>query len=189
MHGLPASCGDGALSLSGTAQLRGRLLLLALTAAGIVVADQIVKEFVLTVLEPGRFVPLLGSSVGWQLIFNPGAAFGLRLPPVVFPVITVVLIVVVARAMEGTTPKVAVLAQGLVLGGAVGNVIDRLVRPGDGSLFGGYVVDFVAWGSFPRFNVADAAITVGVVLFILVALLEDRADRAGRDPRRPEGDA
>ena len=189
MHGLPASCGDGALSLSGTSQLRGRLLLLAMTAAGIVVADQLVKELVLAVLEPGRFVPWLGPRVGWQLIFNPGAAFGLRLPPVVFPLVTLVLIVVVARAMEATTPKVAVLAQALVLGGAVGNVIDRLVRPGDGSPIGGYVVDFVAWGSFPRFNVADAAITVGVVLFILVALLEDRVERAARRTSRHEGDA
>ncbi len=145
--------------------------------------DQLVKELVLTLLEPGRFVPLLGSSVGWQLVFNPGAAFGLRLPPIVFPVVTLVLIVVVARTLAQPVRGAAVVAQGLVVGGAIGNVVDRLVRPGDGSLVGGYVVDFVAWGTFPRFNVADAAITVGVALFILLTLIEDLSERRRRtDP-------
>ncbi len=135
-------------------------------------------------LEPGRFVPLLGPSVGWQLVFNPGAAFGLRLPSVVFPLVTVVLVVVVVRSLLHPTRPLAVAAQGLIVGGAIGNVIDRFVRPGDGSLVGGYVVDFVAWGSFPRFNIADSAITVGVATFLLVALLEERHDRrAGSDDR------
>jgi signal peptidase II len=146
----------------------------------VVVLDQFTKELVLAVLQPGRFVPLVGSSIGWQLVFNPGAAFGLRLPPVVFPVVTVVLIVVVVRALAQPLPVGAVAAQGLVIGGAVGNVVDRLVRPGDGSFVGGYVVDFVAWGSFPRFNVADSAITVGVTLFVLLTLLDDLSER-----RRP----
>jgi len=177
VHGLQTSCGDGALSRNGTTQLRGRMTLLVLTAYAIVVADQFTKELVLAVLDPGRFVPLVGSSVGWQLVFNPGAAFGLSLPPVVFPLVTLVLVVVVVRALDASTPIAAVVAQAMVLGGAVGNVIDRLVRPGDGSWNGGYVVDFVAWGSFPRFNVADAAITVGVTVFLLVALLEDLTER------------
>ena len=129
-------------------------------------------------LEPGRFVPLLGPDVGWQLVFNPGAAFGLPLPPLVFPVVTLLLIVVVVRALAEPAPMSAVAAQGLVLGGAVGNVLDRLVRPGDGSPIGGYVVDFVAWGSFPRFNVADASITVGVALFVLVTIVSERREQA-----------
>jgi signal peptidase II len=149
-----------------------------------VVLDQFVKELVLELLVPGRFVPFLGSSIGWQLVFNPGAAFGLRLPSVVFPLVTLAVIVVVVRTLSAPIRASAVVAQALVVGGAVGNVIDRLVRPGDGSFVGGYVVDFVAWGSFPRFNVADAAITVGVALFIIVALLEDLAER-----RRPSGDS
>lgn len=182
MHGLPASCGDGALSPTGSAsRLGGRALLLALTGVVVVLADQAVKELALAALEPGRFVPLLGPSIGWQLVFNPGAAFGLRLPPVIFPLVTLVLIVVIARSLDETTSRTGVIAQGLVVGGAVGNVIDRLVRPGDDSWIGGHVVDFVAWGGFPRFNVADAAITMGVVLFIGSALLEERAGRAHQE--------
>lgn len=155
--------------------------MLALTSVVVVLVDQAVKELALAALEPGRFVPFLGPSIGWQLVFNPGAAFGLRLPPIIFPLVTIVLIVVIARSLEETTSWTITVAQGLVVGGALGNVIDRLVRPGDDSWIGGHVVDFVAWGGFPRFNVADAAITVGVVLFVGSALLEERANRAHVD--------
>jgi len=147
-----------------------------LVALAVVVLDQSTKELALRLLEPGRFVPLVGSSVGWQLIFNPGAAFGLRLPPIIFPLVTVVLVIVVMRTLP-YAGRIAAVAQGLVIGGAVGNVVDRITRPGDDVLVGGHVVDFVAWGTFPRFNLADAAITVGVVLFVLVTLLEERAER------------
>jgi signal peptidase II len=144
----------------------------------VVVLDVFTKELALALLQPGRFVPLVGRDVGWQLVFNPGASFGVRLPPVVFPLVTVVLVVVIVRTLGEVERPSMVAAQGMVLGGAIGNVIDRFVRPGDGSLVGGYVVDFVAWGSFPRFNVADAAITVGVVLFILLTLRDERATRS-----------
>lgn len=155
--------------------------MLALTSVVVVLVDQAVKELALAALEPGRFVPFLGPSIGWQLVFNPGAAFGLRLPPIIFPLVTIVLIVVIARSLDETTSWTITVAQGLVVGGALGNVIDRLMRPGDDSWIGGHVVDFVAWGNFPRFNVADAAITVGVVLFVGSALLEERASRAHVD--------
>jgi signal peptidase II len=151
------------------------------------VLDVFTKELVLALLEPGRFIPLIGSSVGWQLLFNPGAAFGLMLPPVVFPVVTLILIVVVIRSLQQDIGGVGVIAQALVVGGAIGNVMDRVFRPGDGSLVGGHVVDFVAWGSFPRFNVADASITVGVVLFILLTLVDERAERRASGDVRAEG--
>ena len=146
----------------------------------VIVLDVFTKELALVLLEPGRFVPLVGSSVGWQLVFNPGAAFGLRFPPVVFPVVTLALIMVVVRSLGEDSGRVALVAQALVVGGAIGNVLDRLFRAGDGSVVGGYVVDFVAWGTFPRFNVADAAITVGVTLFVIAMLVADRAERAAQ---------
>ena len=151
-----------------------------LVAFIVVVLDVFTKELALALLQPGRFVPWIGADVGWQLVFNPGAAFGLRLPPIVFPIVTLVLIGIIGRALSEGQHPLAVVAQGLVVGGAIGNIIDRLARPGDGSLVGGFVVDFVAWGAFPRFNVADAAITVGVALFILMTFLAERAERAVR---------
>jgi len=153
-----------------------RTVLLAV-AALMIALDQLVKRLVLLWLEPGVFVPFLGRSIGWQLIFNPGAAFGLRLPTVVFPLVAVALLVIVLRSLPEDFQPLPVVAQGLVIGGAFGNIVDRVVRPGDGTALGGYVVDFVAWGSFPRFNVADAAITLGVGLLILAVLLEGRQER------------
>jgi len=163
-------------------------VLLSSVVVAVVVLDIFTKELVLALLEPGRYVPMLGTGVGWQLVFNPGAAFGLRLPPVVFPLVTLVLVAVVVRSVREEGGPVAVLAQALVVGGAIGNVLDRLHRPGDGSPIGGYVVDFVAWGSFPRFNVADASITVGVTLFVLTLLLAERAERAEHAERSADRD-
>jgi signal peptidase II len=150
--------------------------LLSAVVTVVVVLDQLVKRFALARLEPGVFVPFLGERIGWQLIFNPGAAFGIPLPPLVFPVVTLVVLVVVVRGMPESPAPLLVLSQGLILGGALGNVIDRVVRA-DAGPFTGKVVDFVAWGSFARFNVADAAITVGVALMVLALLLEERHQR------------
>ncbi|MGA0830850.1 MAG: signal peptidase II, partial [Nitriliruptoraceae bacterium] len=118
-------------------------------AAAVVVVDQAVKVAVLEVLTPGRFVPLLGDAVGWQLVFNPGAAFGIPLPAPVFPVATVVVLVAVLRSL-GETGRAGVVAQALVVGGALGNLADRVVRATPGDPLGGLVVDYVAWGCFPR---------------------------------------
>lgn len=133
---------------------------------------------VLDTLTPGRYVPLLGESVGWQLVFNPGAAFGIPLPAPVFPVATLVVLVTILRSLSDAPGPASVLAQGLVIGGAFGNLADRIVRAAPGDPLGGLVVDYVAWGSFPRFNVADAAITVGVVLLLGVVLVEERRSGA-----------
>jgi signal peptidase II len=154
--------------------------LLVAVVSAVVVADQLVKRLALAQLEPGVYVPLVGSRIGWQLVFNPGAAFGLPLPPVVFPLVTLVVLVLVVRSLPSEPAPLLVGAQSLIVGGAIGNVVDRIVRAEDGVLFSGRVVDFVAWGSFPRFNVADAAITVGVALVVLALMLEER--RARQDP-------
>jgi len=154
--------------------------LLVAVVTTVVVADQLVKRLALARLEPGVYVPLIGSRIGWQLVFNPGAAFGLPLPPVVFPLVSLLVLVLVVRSLPSEPAPLLVGAQSLIVGGAIGNVVDRIVRAEDGVLFSGRVVDFVAWGSFPRFNVADAAITVGVALVVLALMLEER--RARQDP-------
>lgn len=146
-------------------------------AAALVVLDQATKELVERVLVPGRFVPWLGEHVGWQLIYNPGGAFGVPAPWWVFLVVTAVVVVVVARALPRCRLMLTAVAYGMLLSGAIGNVLDRLLRAGapDGPpVGGGFVVDFVAWGSFPRFNVADSAITVGFVLLVAALWREER---------------
>jgi signal peptidase II len=157
-------------------------------AAVVVVVDQATKQLALEHLEPGRFVPWLSDAIGWQLVFNPGGAFGVGAPHWIFLIVTVIVVVVVARSLPRCHTITIATAYGLLLAGAIGNVIDRLFRPGgpDRPAFGGgEVVDFVAWGTFPRFNVADSAITVGFLLLVLGLLLEERialrAERVGGD--------
>jgi signal peptidase II len=156
-------------------------------AAGFVLLDQATKELAETVLAPGRFVPFLGDSIGWQLVYNPGGAFGVPAPSWLFLGVTVVVTVIVLRALPRTSSLLQASAYGMLLSGAIGNVLDRIFRPGDpdGGFGSGYVVDFVAWGTFPRFNVADSAITVGFVLLVIALFLEERRPDATPDAPGP----
>ncbi|MEX2549640.1 MAG: signal peptidase II [Nitriliruptoraceae bacterium] len=149
-----------------------------LTAAVLIVLDQATKALVEAVLTPGRFVAWLSEDIGWQLVYNPGGAFGLPLPPWVFLVVTVGVLVLITRVLPATHTLLTAVAYGMLLAGAVGNALDRLLRSGADGFGGGFVVDFVAWGSFPRFNVADSAITVGFVLLLIALLVEERRAEA-----------
>jgi signal peptidase II len=165
-----------------------------LTAAVCIVLDQATKELAEALLLPSVFVPWLGDAVGWQLVYNPGGAFGLPAPSWLFIVVTVVVTAIVARTLPQTRSLLQATAYGLLLAGALGNAIDRLLRPsttGRQGWFDGEVVDFVAWGSFPRFNVADSAITVGFVLLVVALWLEERQAVAlergsGGEPAGPD---
>jgi signal peptidase II len=142
---------------------------LALAVAAIIVAaDQLTKWWAVAALSDGPVV-LVDGFLQFRLVRNPGGAFG-SLPgagPLIAlaAVAAVVVIVLIVRRLEG---RWETAAMGLVLGGAIGNLIDRAVRgPG---LLDGKVIDFVDFDFFPTFNVADSAITVGAILAVLVAL-------------------
>ncbi len=157
---------DGAESRS-TGRSRSNRLLLLSVAAAVLLADQLTKLWALRELADGSIH--LFWTIRLRLVFNQGTAFGLGSS--LAPVITVAAVVVSLLLLRLTwsTPRrsVALLA-GLVLGGALGNLGDRAFR-GDG-FFGGSVVDFVDPQWWPVFNVADAAISVGVVLFAVLGL-------------------
>jgi signal peptidase II len=140
-------------------------------AAVVVVLDQAVKAIIRNTIELHESVEVIPAFVNLTRVHNYGAAFGL-MNAADFPLKTIVLSLVAAVALGAlawygaTLPPVQRLARAglaLVVGGAAGNLIDRLRS--------GYVVDFVdvywrGW-HFWAFNVADAAITVGVSLMIL----------------------
>lgn len=159
---------DGHAVAASAAATRSRRLGLAV-AAVLLVVDQVVKFVVEQVLEPGEFVPWLSDDIGWQLVYNDAGAFGLPLPSWSFLVVAAVVVTVVVRNLPRVTRAVPSIAYGMLVAGALGNVVDRVLRtgdPGDPRWLYGHVVDFVAWGTFPRFNVADSAITVGFVLLV-----------------------
>ncbi len=128
------------------------------------VADQLTKAWALHALADGRTVDLLGGA-RLLLAYNTAGAFGLGGAAVPFLAVAA-LFLVVAMAASRTTledPRLAA-AVGLVLGGALGNLADRVFR-GPGMLKGA-VVDFVDLRVWPVFNLADSAITVGCLLLI-----------------------
>lgn len=144
---------------------------LLVVVIGLVVyaADQWAKNVALTELSPGVPVPVLGDWLRWQLVFNPGAAFslGTSITPVftLFQATVSVAVLFLAWRLRSLWWAVAL---GLVLGGATGNLHDRLLRPPS---FGhGHVVDYIALPNFPVFNIADSAITTAAVMIFVAAL-------------------
>ncbi len=141
---------------------------MALTVAAAVIAvDQLVKWWAVATL-PGKPVVLVEGFLKFRFVSNSGAAFSLLdgFGSVIglIAIAAAVFIFLVAVKVDSTGETVAL---GLVLGGAVGNLVDRAFR-GDGFLDGG-VVDFVDFSFFPAFNVADSAITVGAILALWFA--------------------
>ena len=154
-----------------------RLRLVLAVAAVVVVLDQVTKHWAVNALSDGDPRPVIWT-LQWNLAYNTGMAFsrGQGLGPVI-ALAALVIACAIVWSMRSQSSKVAAVAAGLVLGGAVGNLIDRLFR-GDGWLHGG-VVDFVDFQWFPIFNIADIAINAGGILFVLWALFGQRPQGAG----------
>lgn len=111
-----------------------------------------------------------------RLVYNPGGAFGLRAAPGVFLVVTVIVMVLVIRALPRTDRLGLAVAYGLVTGGAIGNLIDRIFRaPGFPR---GEVVDFIDLRWWPVFNFADIGIVSGALLIALLLTIADREEQA-----------
>jgi signal peptidase II len=148
--------------------------LLAAVAAGVLAVDQLTKWWALEALADGEV------HVAWtldlSLTFNTGTAFsfGRDLGPLIGLVAAVVVVGLLRTRVATATPGTSA-AVGLVLGGALGNLADRAFRSGGDGFLGGAVVDFVDFGWWPVFNVADAAIVVGA--FGLIAFGWEAAER------------
>jgi signal peptidase II len=148
-----------------------------LTATAILVVDQVTKQWALGRLDRGRMIDLVWT-LRLRLTFNEGMAFGAGQGlGVVIGLLAIGIIVVLARQLGRDLDSAHAVALGLIIGGAAGNLIDRLVR--DEGLLRGAVVDFIDLQWFPVFNVADAAINIGAVLLILAVLRESRRADGG----------
>ncbi len=154
-------------------------------AAFVLAADIITKSIAVAHLRPGQPVHLIGSVVEFNLLRNSGAAFSLGTGyTVVFTAIAVVVIAYIARTARRLRSTGWAVALGLLLGGACGNLTDRIFRsPG---VFRGDVVDFIEVTRYwPVFNLADSAIVCGGILTVLLALLGYHMDGTRGDPSGP----
>ncbi len=146
-------------------------LLAFVVAAGVIVADQLTKWWVVATL-PGDPIVVIDGFFQFRYITNTGAAFGmLKGAGSIIALLAVAAAVVIVLLVRELAGRLENIAMGLVLGGAIGNLIDRIFR-GDGLLDGG-VVDWIDFSFFPAFNVADSAITIGAGLAIITAFLLD----------------
>ena len=145
----------------------------------VVVLDQITKIVASNVLEMYQSVPVF-PGFNFTLMHNPGAAFSFLSEAggwqrwfftVIAIVVSMVIFFWIKKLSE--TEKLQAIALALVLGGALGNVIDRIAY--------GYVIDFIQWyydiWYWPAFNIADSAITAGVVLLIFDTLKSAKKEK------------
>lgn len=166
----------------GTSSHGSRLVpLVVALAVGVLVVDQLTKWRALATLVPGERRDLVGSLLGLELVFNPGAALSIATGMTwVLTIIAALVVVVVARASRRLGSRVWAVAFGLLLGGALGNLLDRFFRPPAPAR--GHVVDFIAYGNWFVGNVADIAIVVAAALVVLQTVRGVRLD-GGREAR------
>jgi signal peptidase II len=155
---------------------RRRIAVLAGLAAFVLAADAITKSIVVAHLRPDQPVHVIGNLLMLWLTRNPGAAFSVGTgETIVFTVIAFGVVVAIARTARNLRSLGWAIALGLLLGGAMGNLADRILRsPG---LFRGDVVDWIAVTSwYPIFNLADSAIVCGGILTVVLAMRGYRLD-------------
>lgn len=158
-----------------------------LVGGGVLVLDQVTKAQIRGWIGPGagkHRVDLLGRVLSFVYVENPGAAFGILRGQTAFLILAAAAIVsLLLLTLRGATrlSPVMYLGLGMLLGGALGNLTDRIRL--------GYVTDFVAVGFWPKFNVADSAITVGLILMGWAYLLHETDRTGSQDESQRESDA
>jgi signal peptidase II len=158
---------------------RRQLRLLLSVAAIVLLLDIVTKVIAVKLLTPGQPVPIIGDTVTWTLVRNSGAAFSMATG------YTWMLTLIATGVVAGifwmgrrlVSPWWA-LGLGMILGGAMGNLVDRFFRsPGP---LQGHVVDFLSIGWWPVFNVADPSVVGGAILLVTLSAMGFDFDTVGR---------
>jgi signal peptidase II len=138
-------------------------------AALVILLDQITKALAVAWLEGEAPIQLLGKYLGLSFTRNPGAAFSFATNATwLFTAFATIAAATIVWKSDRIANVWWALSLGGVLGGALGNLIDRLVRAPGG--FQGHVVDFLMFPNFPLFNVADSAIVISAIGIAILSL-------------------
>lgn len=146
-------------------KLRGSVFFALFLSFIILIADQASKFFLNNHLYPGQSLPLIKNIFHLTLVYNTGIAFGLfKQQTALFillslTAIALILINILNEGKRNQLDRLYWLGLSLILGGAMGNLVDRLRF--------GYVIDFLDFRVWPVFNLADSCITIGVILILL----------------------
>lgn len=158
-----------------------RLRALLAVAAVLLALDLLTKSVVVATIEPGHPIRIIGDVVTLRIVRNAGAAFsmatGMTWLLTIVAIAVAVGVIRIGRTLRSVWWAVGL---GMVLGGAVGNLVDRFFR--SPAPLRGHVVDFVSVGWWPVFNVADSSIVCGAVLLVALTVFgfEPDGTRAGQ---------
>lgn len=155
-------------------------------AVVVVVTDQVTKTWALRALQDEPIEVLW--TLQFNLTYNTGAAFS-RFPGLGPYIGVLAAVVAVALFWTGRTvaTRTGAVAVGMILGGAVGNLVDRAFRAGDGGVMGGAVVDFIDLQWYPIFNVADIGVVCGALLLLVATARQGDPAPAAVDARDGPG--
>jgi signal peptidase II len=156
-----------------------RLRLLLSVAAVVLLFDVVTKVLAVKLLPPGQPVSIIGDTVTWTLVRNSGAAFSMATGYtwMLTLIATGVVVGIFWMGRRLLSPWWAV-GLGMILGGAMGNLVDRFFRaPGP---LRGHVVDFLSVGWWPVFNVADPSVVGGAILLVVLSIFGFDFDAVGR---------
>lgn len=162
--------------------MKKKSLIVLISLLMLIVFDQIIKYLIVKNFSIGEEKILIDNFLKFIYIRNTGAAFGILSGNIVFLIgISLLLIFYIVKEMKKNIDNnLSLLSFSLILGGAVGNLIDRIFR--------GYVVDFISFTLFKRkmsiFNIADMYITIGVILLIYIVLKEGKYERVSSRKRK-----
>ncbi|MBD3235220.1 MAG: signal peptidase II [Candidatus Eisenbacteria bacterium] len=159
-----------------------------LSAAVVLLGDQVTKHMARVSLEPGVVVPVIGDLLRFRYVHNAGAAFGFfqgsrfLFIGISLVSIAVIIYLILSKRYAFRGSRVAF---GMVFGGAVGNLIDRIWLS--------EVIDFIDVGvgsqRWPTFNIADAGVTIGVVYLVFSVLMLGRSSESSDPAEGGAGDA
>ena len=154
----------------------------------ILVADVVSKVAIVATLHEGETVRLIGRLLRIDYTRNAGAAFSIGTgATVLFTAVAVAVAVVIIRQARRLVSRSWAVTLGLLLGGALGNLVDRLLRsPGP---LRGHVVDWIELPHWPVFNIADSAIVIGGCIAVLLAARGVPFDASGESDPSVESDA
>jgi signal peptidase II len=165
---------------------KNKLITFALVSAGVILIDQITKWIIKTTMNLHQTIEVIGDFFTISYILNSGIAFGLfddSASPIKRPLLIIISIIALAIIVYiffslPKSVKMSGLAMGLIFGGAIGNMIDRIAR--------GLVVDFLDFDfpdiiirplniymtRWPTFNVADSSVLIGIVILLVIIIVE-----------------
>ncbi len=139
------------------------IFIVLVTTSVVIAVDRVTKIFFSDLLSLGESLPIIPGLLHMSLVHNTGIAFGMfkdrGIIFIIFPIIAIILLtfnIYYYRKNEEMLSRLYIFAISLILGGAIGNLIDRISY--------GYVIDFIDFRIWPVFNIADTAISIGAIL-------------------------